>query len=159
MSGQPHAPAALPHLINLLYLLNRKLGEHQCFVEEKNHLVLPGLKLSSSIQQPSHYTDWATVQYSICGYQDQRVSCYLPEISILRECKSGLQNTDSTIINGSESYLDNYEGSVLTLLRCSLRVGHRSNSVVNLYMSFITATKRIIFKTLFYVSNWYLRLY
>jgi len=46
-------------------------------------------------------------------------------------------------------YLDNYEGSVLTLLRCSLRVGHQSNSMVNLYMSLITDTKGIIFKICF----------
>ena len=71
------------------------------------------------------------------------------ELRLLQECKSGLQNTDGTIIIVSQSYLDNYEGSVGTLLRCSLRANHRCNSVFNLYVSVITATKGIVFKICF----------
>jgi len=73
----------------------------------------------------------------------------LQKLRLLQECKSGLQNTDGTIFIGSESYLDNYEGSVGTLLRCSLRANHRCNSVFNLYVSVITATKGIVFKICF----------
>ena len=40
-------------------------------------------------------------------------------------------------------------GSVGNLLRCSLRASHGSNSVVNLYVSVIPATKGIIFKICF----------
>jgi hypothetical protein len=71
------------------------------------------------------------------------------KLRLLQECKGGLQNTDGTIINGSVSYPDSYEGSVGNHFRCSLRANHRSNSVVNLYVSVISATKGIIFKICF----------
>lgn len=71
------------------------------------------------------------------------------KLRLLHECETGLQNTDDAIINGSESSLDNYEGSVGTLLSCSLRASHRISSVVNLYESAIITTKWIIFKICF----------
>jgi len=65
MSGQTHAPVALPPGKSLQYPLDRRLGGPQSRFgrggEEKNSLPpLPGFQPRSSIPQPRPYTDLAT---------------------------------------------------------------------------------------------------
>jgi hypothetical protein len=61
VSGQPHAPAALPRGKNPRYPFHRKLGGPQRRFErggrEKKFQSLPGIEPSSPSPKPSRYTD------------------------------------------------------------------------------------------------------